>query len=806
MKRSIHVFSADFLQFPGQYSTAAGARGMQIVSALREAGHKVTCSMPLTTYPARCAADVVSKFTDEERWCSEHFFEPDIVLARIQPEIAVHGHVEVFRSVRRFPADIVHILDLNGPVHLESEAIAGRDGTHDSDNGSLKITERCRSMIEHLRNADYIMTVSERQKYFWLAYCSLAGFSISELNALVCPFSFSIPNVERNPSPRISIVHAGAFYPWQMPDRFLREAADFLDNIEGAELNVVGEAHRGLPNEAAVNALLRDLKQHRSVRCRGFCSFEEVTKLLSTSWAALDLMEQTLERELAVNGRTLHYLLSGTPVVYNNYSTLSASIDACQAGWAVPVDKPGALGKVLDELVEGGLPLVRRLSDNALRLGREELAPGKLMAPLVELCGGPLGKRHKPSAGRRVRRVFAISGDTNALLELRVRNPLRSLQKAGVIDEFVSSGFDLEKLKGDPRHFDAIWIQRCVPELIYCALENNGIPFLMDVDDNLLAAASYRRGATEDGIVTGLARAAVVTAPNPRLIQMLEKYSRLELRHKAFMTPNSLPFPESPREPRQPSQIIWIQSDIAALDASREDVVRAVDDFSSKYALPVVLIGRNVLERPRFKHQVVLGQIDFEANLDLLASAPTSIGVAPLETSSDEQTLDFVAGKSDLKILLFAGYGHPGIYSASPPYTDSPLQTCCSVIGNSYREWMEALEYEYRDGWRRMDQVERRIREERNCDRVGPESWTAPVEACLFPRPIRGADLYEILQSVTAGLNGAAPRINDSMARAMENEIQSLRKQVSEIRSSYSWKITAPLRTLARPMMERRRP
>ncbi len=84
-----------------------------------------------------------------------------------------------------------------------------------------------------------------------------------------------------------------------------------------------------------------------------------------------------------------------------------------------------------------------------------------------------------------------------------------------------------------------------------------------------------------------------MTAPSPRLVQLLEKYSGCLLANHAFITPNGLPYHPWPatRAAAQPSQIVWIQSDIAALVESRAAVVQAVEDFSRKYQVPLILIG-----------------------------------------------------------------------------------------------------------------------------------------------------------------------------------------------------------------------
>jgi hypothetical protein len=268
---------------------------------------------------------------------------------------------------------------------------------------------------------------------------------------------------------------------------------------------------------------------------------------------------------------------------------------------------------------------------------------------------------------------------------------------------------------------------------------------------------------------------------------------------------------------------------------------------------------------------MVMGQIDFNSNLQLLATAPTSIGVAPLETDADPETLDFVSGKSDLKVLLFPGYAHPGVFSASPPYTDSPLRECATISNNSEAAWMDALEYNYREGWRSAADHARRIQEERNIDRVARESWAPAIEACVLPRPVRGAELYEVLTSFSRmdsepasalGYMAANPdvgrnfvsmengawdhyrthgkgenrslihdadalssmltqldRESDELFRALrskmveaqnsarlsylQHEIQRLQAEVKDLRTSYSWKITSPLRALAKPVMGR---
>lgn len=753
-KKSIHVFASDFLPFPGCPRTAGAARSMQILDALRGAGHPVTFSMALDTFIAKKNKDrILPSLTKEEIWASENYYEPEVVLNRIQPDIAIHCNINAFRTVSRFEKDVIHIVDFNGPTHFEGLFMDAPDQRTAMNDGTL-LEECCARTVQRIRDIDYVVTVSERQKYFWSAYCTLAGFSFSDLSVLVCPSVYSCAPFSRSPTPQLTVVYSGGFYPWQNPDRFLRATAEILDGIEGATLHVFGEPHAGLPNEMQVKRMLEEIQEHRSVKYHGYRPAEEIMAALSGAWCALEVMEENLERELAVTGRTLEFLASGTPVIYNNYATLSKLIERYDAGWTLPAADTSALHSVFEELQRGGLDLVEKLSCNARRLTACEFSADQCMRPLVDLCAGPLRKRSKtalrtlrssPPATESLGRVLAISRGEGSLGELRVGNPLRALQRQAYIDGMSIVSPSAHELKDDRNHYDAILVQRAVPEYICETLHNLALPFTLECDDNILARAAYRDYGAEPAMLFGLRHCSVLTAPNPRLIRGLEKYSGMRLTGKAFITPNALPFPRSVslRTPRQPSQILWIQSEIAALDNSRDAVVRAVDDFSQKYALPVVLIGRSVLRRREFKNEVFMGEIDFTSNLQLLEFAPPSLGVAPLETNADEETLDFIAGKSDLKMLLFAGYGHAGVYSCSPPYSDSALQHSLSTSGNSYEEWTEALEYQYREGWKEMPKIAERIQAERHIDVVARESWRPAIGACILPKPVRGSDLYQ---------------------------------------------------------------
>jgi len=342
--------------------------------------------------------------------------------------------------------------------------------------------------------------------------------------------------------------------------------------------------------------------------------------------------------------------------------------------------------------------------------------------------------------------VLAITPNIGTIAELRIINPLRSLHRQKIITGYKVTDFSLSQIMNDFDYYDVIIIQRTVPTYIYKRLESHGIPYILDVDDNLLANAAYRDIKAELDLIPGLAGCSILTTPNDRLVDQLEKYSQKSLKNKSHLTPNALPYPKKENlDINQPNQILWIQSDISALTESREDIVKAVSDISKKYELPIILIGRSVINGESLPNQIVMGEIDFTSNLQLLEFCSTSIGIAPLETKTDEETLDFIAGKSDLKMLLFTGYGHPGVYSNSPPYTDSPFQKYGKLVPNTYSAWYEALEYQYNQGWKEIKEYASEIQNERHIDKIALECWLPAFKKCLLTKPKQGREIYEII-------------------------------------------------------------
>jgi glycosyltransferase involved in cell wall biosynthesis len=805
VERKIHVFASDLLPFPGCPCTAGGNRSMQVIKALRSAGHEVTFSMPLDAYLSKAyASRILQQLTAEERWCSDHFSEPDVVLHRIQPDIAIYCNVNCFETVRRFSKETVHILDMYGPLQFEGLLIE----SHNSEAALLDaalLESRCRSLIGKLQHVDSIVTVSERQKYFWSAYCSMAGFALAEIDVLLCPVAFDIPEVVRQPTGSLTVVYSGGFYPWQNPQQALSTTAAILDSIRGATLHVFGGPHAGLPNEAGVNDFLNRLSRQPSVRYHGYRPVEEVRSALSTAWCALELMERNAERELAITGRTVEFLATGTPVIYNDYSTLSQLISRYNAGWTISPSNPDALRSVFDEIVRGGPELIGTLSANARRLAGAEFSMQSSMAALARLCAEGPRKRGSAWPGLKIANGQAPVSSAVVIAAQPERGSFDShatllpeLEESSWLHASTSSDASGPQPVESRGEYDAVIVQAGVPVSVCRVLHDEGIPFAIDLGDDLLGTppATASESAADLEI---LDLATVIIAVNPRVVRHLERRSGLEFAQKSFIVPGCLPFSGSIRPPAQPSQLILFQQDLYLGGG----FAHAIEEFSRKHSLPVLSVGRTAASRRRFTNEMPATFSDLPALLGMLDSTPTSIGIAPLAARENGPGSAQIDAVSDSRMLLFGGFGHCGVYSNGAPYTDSGLQTCGSLAGPSCAEWKEALEYQYRRGWMEAAQHALQIRQARSAAVVARDSWLPALRVLARSRPVRRSEVNRALryvESAGAAAHGRNGRPSSSRLQSLHAEVQQLQNEIFALRSSMSWRITAPVRILARPL------
>jgi hypothetical protein len=233
----------------------------------------------------------------------------------------------------------------------------------------------------------------------------------------------------------------------------------------------------------------------------------------------------------------------------------------------------------------------------------------------------------------------------------------------------------------------------------------------------------------------------VLTVTSPRLGALLERYIGLPLADRLAVCPNGAEFPAAGRAPEPPRGLIFTSSDALALTTAAGEFVDAVAAFTRRHRLPVYCCGQPLARlSAAWPTMIYLGLVPYWHYHALLATLPPMLGVAPLETAADPETLDFINGKSDIKLAEFAGHGHPGVYSLAPPYADTDL-AAGRLVANRRDAWEEGLEFMLREGWRRLADEQAAVKEKRHMDRLARECWLPALTRVRLPAPLSGRDL-----------------------------------------------------------------
>lgn len=347
----------------------------------------------------------------------------------------------------------------------------------------------------------------------------------------------------------------------------------------------------------------------------------------------------------------------------------------------------------------------------------------------------------KPSALR----VLGITEDAGFLRPLRMDMPLLNLKKQGLVESYFVTNPSLFDVP-DEEFFDAVWVQRIrYGPLIAHLSERLNNSYLYDVDDFMIGKPSYvsQDDLHPQTVMEALKNCKVLTVPSLRLARLFEQTMGVNLEQKTVLCPNGLEFPGQVRTPAQPQGMLLTQSDRLALFSGREAFMRAVSEFSKRHDLPIYYFGsRRDIGDGLGQNLVSLGRVSFWHYQCFLTSMPVMIGLSPLETVDDGDpcTINFIRGKSDIKMLIYGGLGHPGVYSNAEPYTDTDLRTGF-VVENTRESWTNALEQTYSETWQRLNLDQRDITAMRNMDKIARECWYKALDEARLDKPVSGKDL-----------------------------------------------------------------
>ncbi len=376
-------------------------------------------------------------------------------------------------------------------------------------------------------------------------------------------------------------------------------------------------------------------------------------------------------------------------------------------------------------------------------------------------------------------RVAAITREGDALRHLRLLQPLQSLYLSGEIAGYNVFSDGTGQGPHEFEAYDVIWIQRNGPGSIRFVkwLNGAGLNYMLDVDDLLLTIPSYSAAFNYNtSLIKLLQGCRVLSASNGRLVSNLEKYSGLELVLKSMLTPNGLRFPHGTcPEAKTPNALIWTSSDNIALTRSYESVVNAIIDFSARHKLPIYLAGSFPARfKENLKNGRFLGFMDFWEHKSFLANQTTMMAVCPLETDADEKTIDFIESKSDVKVVEYSGFSHPGVYSDCLPYTDTDLNAGF-IASNTYESWSSTLERCLDEGAQFMVQQTEAVRMKRGIEKLSSDCWLPALRKAALEKPIAHPVLApKIKQANRDFLNRATALVGPLMPECVRKVARSV--------------------------------
>lgn len=370
------VFVTDGIPFsPSMIATGAGLRCWQILEGLRANGHEVVLAYPQKYYTPEMLRNVAYEkipFTFSNQQKAIRVIDPKVII------YCQWGWISILEKPK-----VPMAIDLHGPHLLER---------YYSKFATFGINFK--QKIRAFQMADFFTCAGEKQKeYFW-AFLLLAGFKPDKEIlksfpvAIVTQQTDALPGKQRSASDQLQFVYGGALLPWQNPKFAINTFAEYFENRNKAMLHIFAGKH---PNHAiAAKELQNDLTSSNSsaIRYQGYLAREKAMQFYRNADVALDLMAWNLERELAVTTRTVEYLWSGLPVIYNNFSDLSELIRKHDAGWCIRENSKEDLTKAFDEITTQPAVLEQK-TRNAIQLGREVLDYRKVIAPLSDFCKDP---------------------------------------------------------------------------------------------------------------------------------------------------------------------------------------------------------------------------------------------------------------------------------------------------------------------------------------------------------------------------------------------------------------------------------
>ena len=362
-------------------TSGGGLRCWQIYQGLISRGIEVVASMPAFTFLTKKYFNEIPPEIRENLW---EWHTQDDIYARVKPDAVIFASNWDHYNLARKP-DVPLIIDLHGSRLIETSLW----GEVPDINKKLEVFSK----------ADCLLTAGQKQRMYFYGWLLQAGripendHFIRYIPISLSPERFERVDTEKNDYPYF--VSGGGWFPWQDQSRAIFEICNSIVSRNKGLIKIFGTPHENSApskEEEKIRDIFKKVKQFAEtcpqVRVEGYVGRDALLDEYRRASVSVELMKYNLERELAFTTRTIEYLWCGLPVLYNNYSEISAHISEYDAGWAVDPEDPAMLNLALQEIFEDS-DSVKRKSMNAQRLVADRFSWDKTIEPCVEFLNKP---------------------------------------------------------------------------------------------------------------------------------------------------------------------------------------------------------------------------------------------------------------------------------------------------------------------------------------------------------------------------------------------------------------------------------
>lgn len=382
-----------------------GIRNLELAVQLARAGNRVTLAAPGTP---QVDIQLLEVTTHEEGSLRRLAAEHDVLVSQ--------GWVlQTFPFLRRGPAALV--VDLYDPFPLET-LVSMRD--HPSEQRFAVHDNQIEVLVEQLRDGDFFLCASERQRDYWLGALTALGRINTQtydadptLRSLLDVVPFGIPEdppVHRSPAMRgvipgigaddYVVLWGGGLYNWFDPLTLVRGAARAAADVPNLRL-VFHAARHPNPSVGVMSIVEATRRLSDDLGLTGrhvffnetWVAYEERSDWLLEADVGVSTHHLHIESRLAFRTRVLDYLWAGLPILCTGGDALADTVEAAGIGIAVPPDDPEAIAGALRTLAD---PRRRGEISARVRDHAASLTWARTAAPLVAFCAAPRWAPDRP--------------------------------------------------------------------------------------------------------------------------------------------------------------------------------------------------------------------------------------------------------------------------------------------------------------------------------------------------------------------------------------------------------------------------